>query len=113
VAVRGLATGDINLFNIGRRLWVEMRAAFVNGIICGTLLGIIVGLWVSDFDLGLIIAGALVLIIIISGFIGAAVPLALKRFNVDPAIATGPFVTTSNDITSLLIYLGLVTVFLK
>ena len=113
VAVRGLATGDISLVNIEKRLWVEMKVALVNGVICGILLGLIVGFWLSDYWLGAVVATALILIILNSGFIGAAVPLVLKRLNIDPAIATGPFVTTSNDILSLLIYLGLVTVFLR
>ena len=113
VAVRGLATGDITLVGMGKRLWVEMKVAFVNGIICGILLGLIVGVWLSDYGLGSIVALASILIVVNSGFIGAAVPLALKRMNIDPALATGPFVTTSNDILSLLIYLGLVTLFLK
>jgi magnesium transporter len=59
------------------------------------------------------VALSLVLIVLNSGFIGAAVPLVLKRLNIDPALATGPFVTTTNDIFSLLIYLGLVTAFLR
>ncbi len=113
VAVRGLATGDIRVVNIGKRIWVEMKVALINGLICGILLGIIVGIWLSDFGLGSIVALSLVLIILNAGFIGAAVPLVLKRMNIDPALATGPFVTTSNDILSLLIYLGLVTFFLR
>jgi len=113
VAVRGLATGDIRMVNIGKRLWLEMKVAFFNGIICGILLGLIVGAWLSNFTLGGIVALALVLIIVISGFIGAAIPIALKRMRVDPALATGPFVTTSNDLLSLVIYLGLVTVYLQ
>ena len=113
VAVRGLATGDIGLVNTGKRLWVEMKVALVNGIICGILLGIIVGTWLSDYMLGSVVAIVLMLIIMISGFIGAAVPITLKKLDIDPALATGPFVTTSNDIISLLIYLGLVTIFLK
>jgi magnesium transporter len=113
VAVRGMATGDISLVNVGKRLWVEMKVAFVNGIICGVLLGLIVGFWISDYRLGAVVAIALILIVLNSGFIGAAVPLVLKRLDIDPAIATGPFVTTLNDILSLLIYLGLVTVFLS
>ncbi len=113
VAVRGLATGDIGLVNIGRRLWVEMKVALLNGLICGIILGLIVGFWLSDFGMGSVVALALVLIVLIAGFIGAAVPLALKRLNVDPALGTGPFVTTSNDILSLLIYLGIVTIFLR
>ncbi len=113
VVVRGLATGDISVMNAGRRLWMEMRVALVNGLICGILLGGIVGFWLSDYRLGGIVAVALMLIIMSSGVIGSAVPLALKRLNIDPALATGPFVTTSNDILSLLIYLGLVTLFLR
>ncbi len=113
VAVRGLATGDIGLVNVWRRLWVEMKVAMANGMICGVLLGIVVYLWIGSIGLGCVVAVALMIIVLISGFIGAAVPLALKRLNIDPALATGPFVTTSNDIISLLIYLGLVTVFLR
>jgi magnesium transporter len=113
VAVRGLATGDITLVNVGRRIWVEMRVALVNGLICGALLSVIVGLWLSDYRLGLIVGLSLILIILYSGLIGAAIPLALKRLKVDPALATGPFVATSNDILGLLIYLGLITLFLE
>jgi len=113
VVVRGLATGDIGLVNIGKRLWMELRVALINGIICGGILGLIVGFWVGDYRLGIIVNAALFLIIVLSGIIGAAVPLALKRLNVDPALAAGPFVTTSNDILSLLIYLGLTTLFLR
>ena len=113
VAVRGLATGDISMLKIGKRLWLEMRVALFNGIICGILLGLIVGVWLKDFRLGSVVSLAVVLIILNSGFIGAAVPLALKRLNIDPALATGPIVTTSNDILSLLIYLGSVTLFLR
>jgi magnesium transporter len=113
VAVRGLATGDISLVNMGKRLVIELKVAFFNGIICGILLGFIVGFWLSDYQLGAVVAVSLIFIVLNSGFIGAAVPLVLKRMNLDPALGTGPFVTTSNDILSLLIYLGLVTIFLK
>lgn len=113
IVVRGLATGDIGLMNIWKRLWMELRVALVNGLICGVVLGVIVGFWLSDYGLGFIVALSLILIILSSGFIGSAVPLALKRSNVDPALATGPFVTTLNDVLSLIIYLGLVTLFLQ
>jgi magnesium transporter len=113
VVVRGLATGDIGLVNIWKRVWLEIRVALINGVICGVLLGAIVGYWLSDYGLGAVVAFSLMLIILNSGFIGASVPLTLKRLNIDPALATGPFVTTSNDILSLLIYLGLVTLFMK
>jgi magnesium transporter len=113
VMVRGLATGDISLVNISKRLWVEIKVALFNGIICGILLGIIVSVWLSDYGLGCIVTLSVVLIVFASGFIGAGVPLVFRRLNIDPALATGPFVTTSNDILSLFIYLGLVTLFLR
>jgi magnesium transporter len=113
VVVRGLATGDISLFNTGTRLWREMRVALINGLICGLILGLIVGFWLGDYRLGFIVTVALMLIILISGFVGSAVPLALKKLNIDPALAAGPFITTYNDILSLFIYLSLVTIFLR
>lgn len=113
VAVRGLATGDISVMNIGRRIWLEMRVALVNGIICGILLSLVVGIWLSSYTLGSVVGVALIVIIISSGFVGASVPLVLKKMEIDPALATGPFVTTSNDIISLLIYLSLVSLSLS
>ncbi|MDY7032122.1 MAG: magnesium transporter, partial [Thermodesulfobacteriota bacterium] len=112
IAVRGLATGDIRLVFIWKRLLMEMKVAFLNGIICGVLLGLIVGFWLSDYRLGFVLTLSLIIIILNSGFIGAAIPLVFKKFGVDPALATGPFVTTSNDILSLLIYLSFVTIYL-
>ena len=67
----------------------------------------------SDYGLGSMVAISLILIMLSAGFIGAGAPLALKKLNIDPALATDPFVTTSNDILSLLIYLGFVTLFLR
>ncbi|MBN1625887.1 MAG: magnesium transporter [Deltaproteobacteria bacterium] len=113
VAVRGLATGDMGVVNIWKRLWIEMRVGLGNGIVCGALLGIIVWLWLSDYRLGIVIAMALMIIVLLSGSIGAAVPLVLKKRNIDPALATGPFVTTLNDVLGLLIYLSFVTIFLR
>ncbi len=112
IVVRGMATGDVSLVNIRKRLWLEMKVAFINGIACGGLLGLIVGWWLSDYALGSIVALAGVLVVINSGFTGSAVPFVLNKCGIDPALATGPFITTLNDILGLLIYLGLVTLFL-
>jgi len=92
---------------------MEMRVALINGVICGLILGLIVGFWLKDFRLALIVTIALMFIILLSGLIGSAIPMLLKKMNIDPALASGPFVTTTNDILSLLIYLGLVTLFLR
>jgi magnesium transporter len=113
VVVRGLATGDISLLKIGKRLLVEMKVALLNGLICGVLLGSIVGLWISDFRLGSVVGLALMIIVLNASFLGASVPIALRKLHFDPALGTVPFVATSNDILGLLIYLIFVTSYLK
>lgn len=113
IIVRGMATGDIRLVDIYKRLWLELKVAIINGIACGILLGLIVGFWLSDYSLGAAVSLAGGLIILGSGFTSSAVPFVLKKLNIDPALATGPLITTFNDILGLLIYLGLITLFLR
>jgi magnesium transporter len=112
VVIRGLATGDISIVRTGKRLLTELRVALINGIICGILLGLVVAFWLSDARLGLGIGISLISVILFSGSFGAFVPLVLKKLNIDPALAAGPFITTSNDILGLLIYLSIITQFL-
>jgi len=113
IIVRGMATGDIRLVDIHKRLWLELKVALINGIACGILLGLIVGFWLSDYGLGATVSMAGGLIILCSGFTSSAIPFVLKKCNIDPALATGPLITTLNDILGLLIYLGLITLFLR
>ena len=112
VVIRGLATGDISIVRIGKRLLTELRVALINGILCGILLGLVVAFWLSDPRLGLGVGVSLITVILFSGSFGAFIPLLLKKLNIDPALAAGPFITTSNDILGLLIYLSIVTQFL-
>jgi magnesium transporter len=113
IIVRGMATGDIRLVDIYKRLWLELKVAIINGIACGILLGLIVGFWLSDYGLGATVSLAAGSIILCAGFISSAVPFVLKKLNIDPALATGPLITTVNDILGLFIYLGLITLFLR
>ncbi len=113
IVVRGLATGDISVLSLGRRILVELKSSLLIGMILGILLGSVVSVWLSNWHLGIVIACALMIIILNAGFIGSAVPIALYKMNIDPAFATGPFVATTNDILGLLIYLSLVTWFLR
>jgi len=112
VVIRGLATGDISIIRIGRRLLTEMWVALINGILCGILLGLFVSFWLSDLPLGIGVGVSLITVILFSGSFGAFIPLFLKKCNIDPALAAGPFITTSNDILGLLIYLSIITRFL-
>jgi len=112
VVIRGLATGDISIVHTGKRLLTELWVALINGILCGILLGLIVAFWLSDPKLGLGVGVSLITVILFSGSFGAFVPFLLRKFNIDPALAAGPFITTSNDILGLLIYLSIITRFL-
>jgi len=112
VVIRGLATGEISIVHTGRRLLTELRVALINGILCGILLGLVVAFWLSDPQLGVGVGVSLITVILFSGSFGAFVPLLLRKLNIDPALAAGPFITTSNDILGLLIYLSIVTRFL-
>jgi len=112
IMVRGMATGEIELFEIRKRLVREIFVSLLNGMICGILLFLVVAFFLNQPKFGILLGSTLLLIIMMAAFIGAFIPVILKNLNIDPAIATGPFITTSNDVIGLLIYFGLITIFL-
>lgn len=112
IMVRGIATGEIGLYDIRRRLYREIFVSLFNGLLCGLLLFGVVTFWLKLPKFGLILATVLMLVILNASFVGSFVPVILRKIKIDPAIATGPFITTSNDVLGLLIYLGLITVFM-
>ena len=106
IVVRGLATGAIQTTDILVRLWKELRVAFLNGIICSFILA---GMsWYLTDDVGRAITSGISLLIVVcfAAVVGSTIPIILKRMNIDPAIATGPFITTTSDIIGIAIYLG-------
>ncbi len=111
IVVRGLATGEIGFFDVHKQVFKEMKVAFINGLVCSILLFAIVTVW-KNVEMGMLLGSALFMITNIAGIIGTIVPLLLKKMNVDPAIATGPFITISNDIIALLIYLGIASLYM-
>jgi magnesium transporter len=113
VVVRELALGQINLLRMGRRVGRELQVAFLNGIILGAILFVAVYVWQRDIDLALLLLGSLLMVIAVAAFVGASVPLLMEKMKIDPAIATGPFITVSNDIIGLAIYLTLATLYLS
>ncbi len=104
IVIRGLATGEISMRGIGARLLKELRVGLLNGLMCGLIMLPVVGLWRGQAE-ALIIAFTLLAVIVVAAAIGAVVPVMLHRFRIDPSLATGPFITTSNDIIALVIYL--------
>ena len=109
IVVRGLATGEISPLEARWRIFKEVRVALLNGLVCGFIMLLAVTLWHQNIRLGLLLASVLFLAINIAASVGAMVPLVLKKLNLDPAVAMGPFVTTSNDLIGILVYLGLAT----
>ncbi len=109
IVVRGLATGELALSRTFRRLLREFTAATINGTICSALLFGVVYFWMGDAAFGLTVGLSLLVVITNATLVGATVPLFLDRMNIDPALATGPFITTSNDALGLFIYLGFLT----
>lgn len=103
IIVQGLANDDIK-GSINNRLWKEMLLAMLNGVALASILLIVVWIWKDDATAALAISVSLVIVIIVAGIIGTFIPLFLNKRGIDPAIATGPFITTSNDIFGILIY---------
>ncbi|WP_339626864.1 magnesium transporter [uncultured Maribacter sp.] len=106
IIVQGLANDDIK-GSIGNRLIKEMLLALLNGFILSCLLLVFTWVWKGDFLTSLAISISLIAVIVVAGFIGTFVPLFLHKRGIDPAIATGPFITTSNDIFGILIYFSI------
>ena len=103
IIVQGLANDDIK-GSINSRLIKEMLLATLNGIILAVFLFGFVWFWQQDFQTALAVSVSLVAVIIVAGIVGTFIPLFLHKRGIDPAIATGPFITTSNDIFGILIY---------
>jgi len=106
IIVRGLATGRVGFENSTKILFKEIRVGLILGILYGILLGIFAIFRFLDVSplLGVVVGLSICLSMIIATTIGSMVPLILNRFDIDPAIATGPFVTTAIDILGVTLY---------
>jgi magnesium transporter len=113
ITVRGLATGDINGRTLGRTLFKEIRVGLIMALACGVTVGIAAEIWHRNPALGLTVGCAMGTAIVVASLMGTVVPFVFKRLGIDPAVSSGPFVTTANDITGILIYLSISTLFLK
>ncbi|NOZ47987.1 MAG: magnesium transporter [Chlorobi bacterium] len=106
IIVQGLANNTIGFESALMKFWKELSVAFINAFICSMLI-FIYNLFFSDsYALTITVSVALFSVIIFASLFGTFVPLALKKLNIDPALATGPFITTVDDIMGLLIYLS-------
>ncbi len=103
IIVQGLANDDVK-GSINKRLIKEMLLAALNGLALAIFLFLFIWLYNKDIQTSFAVSVSLVVVIIVAGLIGTFIPLFLDKRGIDPAIATGPFITTSNDIFGILIY---------
>jgi len=110
--IRGLALGQVGASNIRALLWKEVRVAFLNGVILGAILGVIVLAWFQNIGLSLVIAFALTCNLLLAAVAGVLVPVMVKRFGFDPALGSGILLTTVTDVMGFFTFLGLATLVL-
>lgn len=113
VAVRGLATGDIEKRGKLKMILSEGATGFINGTACAIVISLIIFVWKGQLMLGLVVASAILVALTVATLSGTLIPLGMNKLNIDPAVASGPFITTINDIISILIYFGVATAFMR
>ncbi|MBQ0139291.1 MAG: magnesium transporter [Kurthia sp.] len=113
VAVRGIATGDVAEQSKLKLVIREALTGIIMGVICGIVAFAIVYFWKGEPIIGLLVAVAIACSILVATIAGSFIPLLMHRLKIDPAVASGPFITTLNDITSIVIYLGIATLFIE
>lgn len=112
VAVRALATRSLGPLNATRVALRECSVGLVNGVVFAVIVGLFSWWWFGSDKLGLVIAVAMVINLLAAALAGIAVPLALDHFDIDPAIASGTFVTTVTDVVGFFAFLGLAAIWL-
>jgi len=118
VTVRGLSTNQfVDRRDVFEHLFREFKASIINGLMLSTLVFImatVMGKFTGSGDLAftMVITISVFIALVIATLAGAIIPLVINSLKIDPAVASGPFITTINDIISLTIYLSLATMFI-
>jgi magnesium transporter len=111
VLVRGIALGQVTSSNQVYLITRELMIGALNGVLWAAVVAIAASLWFDDWSIGFIIAAAMVINLITAGLSGALVPLAMKKLQIDPALAGGVVLTTVTDVVGFVSFLGLATLF--
>lgn len=107
VAVRAMATRDLTGSNVWRVIRREVLVGLVNGVIFAVVMGIVGVIWFGSPALGGVLAAAMVINLVVAGLAGTVIPVLLEKLGVDPALASGAFVTTVTDVVGFFAFLGL------
>jgi len=105
VAVRALATRELGSVNAARLITREALVGLANGILFAVIMGIVAYFWFDSTGLGLVIGAAMVCNMLVAGLAGILIPLTLDRYQIDPAVASGVFVTTVTDVVGFFVFL--------
>ena len=107
VTIRTIATNELTKNNLSENVIKEFSIGILNGVIFAFISAVIVQLWFQDTTLSLIISISMILNMIVAGLFGILIPITLKKFKIDPAIASSVFVTTITDVIGFLSFLGI------
>lgn len=107
IIVQGLANDTLDKKNVFSRMAKEFSVALINGLICSILLLLYTLIIGNPLDIAKVVSVALLSVIIFASILGTFIPLILEKFKIDPALATGPFITTTNDLVGLFLYFTL------
>ena len=113
VAVRQLAGADTQAINFGKLVLSELITGLVTGSLAGLLTFVVVGLLNQNFVLGFVIGLAMLCAITVANLAGSLIPIGMEKVGVDPAVASGPFISTLSDLTSVLIYFSIAGYFIQ
>ena len=113
IIVRGLALGELNFKNMKKVFFKEIGVGVVTGVVIGFIIGVLGYIWEGNFMFGIIISVAMLLNMIVATITGYLVPVVLKKFKVDPALASSIFVTTFADVLGFFFFLGLATLLIQ
>jgi magnesium transporter len=112
VAVRAIATQDLGQVNALRVIARETAVGVLNGLLFAAIMGVVAYFWFGSTPLGLVIAAAMIVNLIVAALAGILIPLTLDRLEIDPAVASGVFVTTVTDVVGFFAFLGLAALWL-
>jgi len=107
VAVRAIATKDLTSSNMWRVIRREVLVGLINGLVFALMMGAVGLIWFGSPALGYVIAAAIVINMVVAGLAGTAIPVLLEKIGIDPALASGAFVTTLTDVVGFFAFLGL------
>lgn len=113
VAVRGLATGEYGKQGKMKLMIREALTGLMIGAVCGGIITLVIYIWKGELFLGILVGISILATLFVATLSGSFIPLLMTKLKIDPAVASGPFITTINDIISILIYFGIATAFMS